>query len=79
MRELIDIPASKSGRWKRHLSEAVREITGMAYCNSCQQSKPVGEVKTYRPANPRSGVAKSVVRCDACQARRVAYLKGRKV
>lgn len=68
----------KSHYWRLKLNRAVREATGTRFCTSCQLSKPYDQVKVYKPANPKLGVAKSVVRCDACQARRVEYMNSRK-
>lgn len=69
----IGTPLTQSGRWKRKKMDELKAITGTAYCTSCQALCPKENVKIYRT---RGGINRP--RCDACQARRVAHMKGEK-
>lgn len=73
MNELQPYPKTYSGQWKRKFTDELESISKTKYCTSCNTLRPLEQVKIYRGG---SGIG--VPRCDTCQSKRLAYMKGRK-
>lgn len=67
----LNTPTTASGVWKRKLSNACADATGMRFCSSCWSLKPHTTVQV------RKGVQRGGRNiCDECNALRIP---GRKV
>lgn len=64
-------PTSPGGIYKRKLTDQLEAISGLKYCTSCNQLRPVAQVKVYRSTNGRG----SVPRCNDCMERRRAAME----
>ena len=68
---MLTYPTTAAGRYKRRQTDLLESISGLKYCTSCNQLKPVAQVKVYRSTNGRGAVP----RCNDCMERRRAAME----
>ena len=65
------MPTTVAGSWKRRRADELQEITGKAFCTSCQSIVPKDSVVRRRT---RGGTVRPI--CTTCLALRAAHMNG---